>query len=115
MVTIKNKIGGAVKLNMSTDFSKKKLTIVIKGDIDHHSAKSIREAIDHKIEENSPNILNLDFSKVQFMDSSGIGLIMGRYKLMSLLNGKVEISNLSEQLSKIIKLSGLSNLVTIKN
>ena len=62
---------------------KSKLTAYISGEIDHHSAKSIRKEIDINVEKLKPTDLYLDFSKVDFMDSSGIGLVMGRYKLQS--------------------------------
>ena len=90
------------------------LTACIEGDIDHHNAKEIRECIDQKIEEESPNLLELDFSKVQFMDSSGIGLIMGRYKLMHILDGKLQVINIPENIKKLIKLAGLASLNIIK-
>jgi len=90
------------------------LTAFIEGDIDHHNAKEIRESIDEKIEEENPNLLELDFSKVQFMDSSGIGLIMGRYKLMHAIEGKLQVINIPENIKKLIKLAGLASLNIIK-
>ena len=57
--------------------------------------------------------LKLDFSGVQFMDSSGIGLIMGRYKLIQTWGGGVTIANLPPKLEKIVSLSGLRDLCTI--
>lgn len=90
------------------------LTALIEGDIDHHNAKEIRESIDRKIEEESPSLLELDFSKVQFMDSSGIGLIMGRYKLMHALDGNLQVINIPENIKKLIKLAGLASLNIIR-
>lgn len=83
---------------------------VIEGDIDHHTAKEIRETIDEYIEKYSPLFLKLDFSEVRFMDSSGIGLIMGRYKLMTSLRGKLKVVNIPKNLERMIKLSGLPTL-----
>ncbi len=83
---------------------------VIEGDIDHHTAKEIRETIDEYIEKYSPLFLKLDFSEVRFMDSSGIGLIMGRYKLMTSLRGKLKVVNVPKNLERMIKLSGLPTL-----
>lgn len=90
------------------------LTALIEGDIDHHNAKEIRESIDRKIEEESPSLLELDFSKVQFMDSSGIGLIMGRYKLMHALDGNLQVINIPKNIKKLIKLAGLASLNIIR-
>ena len=58
------------------------LTVYLKGEIDHHSAKAMREEIDKAIDFNMPSLLILDFTEITFMDSSGIGLIMGRHRLM---------------------------------
>ena len=57
-----------------------------------------------------PSLLRLDFSGVKFMDSSGIGLIMGRYRLMSLYGGIVRVVNVPDELERMMKLSGLSAL-----
>ena len=59
-----------------------KLTAVLSGEIDHHIAKELRRDIDFAVREFQPEELVLDFAEVGFMDSSGIGLVMGRYKLM---------------------------------
>lgn len=87
---------------------------LIKGDIDHHTAKEIREQIDAYVQDNQIKLLNLDFSQVQFMDSSGIGLIMGRFKMMKLLMGSVKVINVPSHLKRIIKLSGLLSLGVIE-
>ena len=85
-------------------------TAYIDGDIDHHTAKEIRESIDNYIEKYNPNLLSIDFNNVQFMDTSGIGLIMGRFKLMNSIKGKLKIVNVPKNLKRMIKLSGLCTL-----
>ena len=96
---------------MSVNIEKKGGTLIafIEGDIDHQTAKEIINYIDTNVEEENPKILELDFSKVQFMDSSGIGLIMGRYRLMKLLKGKLKIVNVPSHIDRLIKLSGLES------
>lgn len=91
-----------------------KLVAEIYGEIDHHTAREIREIIDSKIERTSPKQLALDFGGVGFMDSSGIGLIIGRYKLMQSIGGEIIIENASERIKKILTLSGISRLAEIK-
>ena len=86
----------------------------IQGDIDHHTAKEIREQIDEYIQGNRAKLLKLDFSQINFMDSSGIGLIMGRYKIMKMLNGNVKVINLPTHLKRLIKISGLLGLGVIE-
>lgn len=90
------------------------LTAYLSGDIDHHTAGEIRELIDSKAEQVRPQTLNLDFKDVTFMDSSGIGLVMGRYKLMQSLGGKVAVTNVSAHIRKVMILAGLDKLVIIK-
>lgn len=76
------------------------MTAVLSGEIDHHSAREIRSAIDEAASKVKPKLLTLDFSDVQFMDSSGVGLIMGRCKLMQLWGGIVKIANLPPKIEK---------------
>lgn len=90
------------------------VTAFIQGDIDHHTAKEIREQIDEYIQGNRAKLLKLDFSQVNFMDSSGIGLIMGRYKIMKMLNGNVKVVNIPTHLKRLIKISGLLGLGVIE-
>lgn len=85
-------------------------TAILEGDIDHHTAKPMRETIDNYIERMHPKLLYLDFSGIQFMDSSGIGLIMGRYRLMKQFKGEVKLVNIPSRIEKVIKLSGLGVL-----
>ncbi len=92
------------------------LTAYVEGEIDHHTAPQIREEIDGKIISDKPSVLRLDYSGVTFMDSSGIGLIMGRYKLISSYSGRIEVVNVPRNMAKVVKLSGIERLgkVTIK-
>ena len=85
----------------------------INGDIDHHTAKSIRTEIDRTINDSDPKLLILDFSEVTFMDSSGIGLVMGRYKLMTERGGEVIISEPAGYIKKVFQLSGIDKLTKI--
>jgi stage II sporulation protein AA (anti-sigma F factor antagonist) len=86
----------------------------LSGEIDHHSAKSIREEIDKSIEIIKPTGLTLDFKNVTFMDSSGIGLVMGRYRLMQMINGKVTVKNASLHIRKVMRLAGLDRLASLE-
>jgi len=84
------------------------------GEIDHHTAKMIREKIDSQIENSLCKTLIIDFSDVSFMDSSGIGLIMGRYKLMKQRQGEVKIKNPSPNTLRVLKLAGMDRLAKIE-
>lgn len=95
-----------VKISVNDD----EVLAKIDGDIDHHTAQDMRDHIDEVINSKFPKVLILDFSGVQFMDSSGIGLIMGRYRLMKSLAGVVKVINMPSHIEKLIKLSGLGIL-----
>lgn len=99
-----------VKLQNETD----KLTAVIYGEIDHHTARGLREEIDANLQRSLPKKLVLDFRDVTFMDSSGIGLIMGRYKLIKSMGGEVVVQNASSQIVRVMKLAGLDRLADIR-
>lgn len=88
-------------------------TAYLSGEIDHHSSVFIREQIDSCIASLQPDELCLDFMSVSFMDSSGIGLVMGRYKLMRSFGGKVRVRNVSRQTMKVMKLAGIDLLAKI--
>ena len=86
------------------------VTALIDGEIDHHSAKEIREGVDSAVFRMNPKVLRLDFSGVGFMDSSGIGLIMGRYRLMSESGGTIEVINVPRGMDKMMRMAGLGRL-----
>lgn len=86
------------------------VTAFLDGEIDHHTASVIRNEIDSKVEKNMPSMLVLDFRDVTFMDSSGIGLVMGRYKVLKPIGGELHITNASPQIYKVMKLAGLDRL-----
>lgn len=82
----------------------------LSGEIDHHLAGGMRVSLDEAILREKPRALLLDFTDVSFMDSSGIGLVMGRYRLMSENGGQVEVVGTSPQIRKVMKLAGLDRL-----
>ena len=89
------------------------LSIRIRGEIDHHTAAAIRQGIDATLFEKRPARLILDLSAVSFMDSSGLGLIMGRYSVMKELGGEMTVWNPSPETRAILTLAGMERLVKI--
>lgn len=87
------------------------MVVQLVGEIDHHSAGMMRQQIDARIQSDLPKRLYLDFSGVTFMDSSGVGLIMGRYRSMNLLGGTVLVKNAGGHLLRVMRLAGLERLV----
>ena len=97
------------------DLDTRELYVRLCGEIDHHCAASLRTGIDTEIYAHQPQTLILDFSDVSFMDSSGIGLIMGRSRLLEETGGTLEIHNPTQQIRKVMRLSGADRLALIRN
>ena len=90
------------------------LRVTLQGEIDHHTAIGIRSEIDAMIYEERPARLSLDMSEIDFMDSSGLGLIMGRYALMQKIGGELSLISPNERIMKILKLAGLDRIIKIE-
>lgn len=104
------------KINMAVSFKQTEdtLTAVLSGEIDHHTAAEFRACIDREAERLQPSLLILDFSGIGFMDSSGIGLIMGRYKNAAEYGGKIQVVNAPPMIERMIKLAGIGRLDVLK-
>ena len=100
-------------MSVKIDFDGETLYCRLNGEIDHHTTLPIRLDIDDRIENCRPKHTILDFGDVTFMDSSGIGLVMGRYKLLSDFEGTLEVTGLSNNSYKVMRLAGLDRIATI--
>ena len=100
--------------SLNFDFNDGVLRVAIVGEINHHNAVFVRQEIDEKIQELRPQNLVLDLADAPFMDSSGLGLIMGRYQRMQELGGTLTVANPSAGHQKIFELAGLNKLIKIK-
>lgn len=89
------------------------VSALLSGEIDHHTAAAMRADIDAAAAAQQPKILRLDFADVTFMDSSAVGLVMGRYRLLQGWQGKLEVTNLSERNYKMMRLAGMQTLCTL--
>ena len=94
-------------------FSQKDKTLYInlEGEIDHHSAQGLREKIDAAFEPTDCRRIIFDFGGVTFMDSSGIGMIIGRYKNAKLRGGTVAIAGMNPEIGRIFQISGLAKII----
>ena len=70
--------------------------------------------MDNEITRYMPRKVMFDFSKVSFMDSAGIGLLIGRYKLIKLLGGNAEIINTNKSIEKVLEMSGIVKIIPIQ-
>ena len=96
---------------LDTKYKNDILTVKLKGEIDHNSAAKLRTAIDSQINALRPKMLELDFSKVGFMDSSGIGIVLGRYNKMIASGGEVVTRNAHGTVKQILEMCGIFSLM----
>ena len=87
------------------------LIVHLIGELDHHSAQEVRHKIDDIIDKDAIKNLVLDFSSVTFMDSSGIGVVIGRYKRMSSKNGQIAITSINNSIKRVFELSGIFRII----
>lgn len=88
------------------------LVVVIEGELDHHFASEARAKIDKYFERSRCRDMVIDMSRVSFMDSSGIGLLIGRYKLAGLKGGRLFAADMNADISRIFEISGLRKLIS---
>ncbi len=96
------------------DEKKDRVTLSLVGEIDHHSAALLRHEIDEMLMRVHPETLYIDLSSVDFMDSSGLGLIMGRFSLMTKIGGETVVINPSPRAKKILALAGMDKIIRIE-
>ncbi len=101
-------------MNLEFVESGQAVTIKLKGDLDHHSADETRVLIDEKIKDEKYNKIVIDLKGLDFIDSSGIGFVIGRYKIIRKRNGVIEIVNASKKVRKILDMSGIGKIINIK-
>lgn len=89
------------------------LAVSVTGDMDHHNVGLMRSEIDRAIREKPVKNVVFDLSKLDFMDSSGVGLMLGRYKLVKELGGSVFIAGAKPAVERIINVSGLHKIIPI--
>lgn len=90
---------------------KRALLVAVEGELDHHMAEKIKTAVDEKLR--STNAVNIifDFSGLGFMDSSGLGVIMGRYKNVRTLGGRVVVYGVNAAILRILAMAGLDKII----
>lgn len=89
------------------------LTVFLPQELDHHNAEEIRKESDYLIERNHIRYIIFDFENTSFCDSSGIGVIMGRYKKIRMLGGQVCAVHANERIRQILTMSGITKIMKI--
>ena len=91
----------------------KVLTLKVTEEIDEHTTEKLRRKMDNEISRFLPRKVIFDFSNVSFMDSAGIGMILGRYKLVKMLGGCLEIINVNRQVKKVFEMCGILKIIPV--
>lgn len=96
-------------------FQVKKKTLIIRmpRELDHHNAEHIRVEADRMIAKENLNQVEFDFRDTDFMDSSGIGVMMGRYQNVRLLGGSISATHVNERIYKVLQLAGLTRIMEV--
>lgn len=100
-------------MQISHFIEEKILLVEITEELDHHASEKIRRRVDYEIQRFMPKKVVFDFNRVVFMDSAGIGLLLGRYKTAKIYGGQVELMNVNEKLKKIFEMSGILRIIKI--
>lgn len=100
-------------MNLEFESKNDKLIVHMIGELDHHSAEEVRNKIDDRLDRDNFNKLILDFSSVSFMDSSGIGVVIGRYKKLNLKSGSICIVKVNDSVKRVFELSGMFKIIKI--
>lgn len=100
---------------MKIDFDEKDklLNLEIDEEIDHYRAEILRRNADYEIQRRNPKRVILDFNNVYFMDSAGIGMVIGRYKTASMIGAKIEMKNVKPNIRKIFDMTGVLKIIPI--
>lgn len=101
-------------MQIDYDMQASELLVRLAGEIDHHNTVRMRSEIDTALYSHTPHTLILDFRNVTFMDSSGIGLIMGRYKILKPLGGEMILRQPPAHIARVLRLAGMERLAEIQ-
>lgn len=88
-----------------------RLTVELSGELDHHNAEQTRIMLDTLLRDISVRELVLDMQGVTFMDSAGLGVVLGRYRTITLRGGRIVLRGVQPAIDRIFKMSGVYRLV----
>ena len=100
-------------MQISHFIEEKILLVEITEELDHHETEKMRRRVDYEIQRFMPKKVVFDFNRVVFMDSAGIGFLLGRYKTAKIYGGQVELMNVDDKLKKILEMSGILKVINV--
>ena len=101
-------------MNLTSFLQEKQLTIALRGEIDHHTARDILRVVSNKIDLYLPLACVLYFREVTFMDSSGIAIVISALRKMRELSGRLVLRDVPPQPMKVLRASGMEQIVEIE-
>lgn len=102
-----------MSLHIETAVSGDTLIVRLSGELDHHTAELVRERVEGELDRNSTPHLIMNFEGLGFMDSSGLGVILGRYKRVTAGGGRMALCSVNDQLLKLFEMSGMLKIIRI--
>lgn len=101
-------------LTCECDYCEGTLTVHLRGTVDHHTVRPVREKIDVMIAQHRPHLVILEMKEISFMDSSGLGLILGRYTRIADVGGRLTLRGVSDEIMRILTLAGVEKMIEIQ-
>ncbi len=89
------------------------LVVTMRGELDHHNASRVRQELEARFSAAGVRNLIFDLSELRFMDSSGLGILIGRYKTVSALGGQTRIAAPTEQADRLLRLAGIYKIIPV--
>ncbi|GBF72703.1 anti-sigma F factor antagonist [Paenibacillus sp. 598K] len=102
-----------MSLQMELEHHRNVLIVRLRGELDHHTADTVRHRMEEAILRGNSDHVILSLKELSFMDSSGLGVILGRYKLLKSRGGKMVVCDVSKSVHRLLELSGLFKILTI--
>jgi stage II sporulation protein AA (anti-sigma F factor antagonist) len=100
-------------LQITTDVRGDTLIVRLAGELDHHTAEMVRTKVEAELDRGLTTNLVLNLENLSFMDSSGLGVILGRYKRVTQAGGRMALCSVNDQLKKLFELSGMLKILRI--
>lgn len=102
-----------MSLIINLETKKDVLLIRLQGELDHHTAENLRNKVSEKIEKNNIHHIVLNLQELAFMDSSGLGVILGRYKQIQSQGGEMVVCSISPAVKRLFDMSGLFKIIRL--
>jgi stage II sporulation protein AA (anti-sigma F factor antagonist) len=102
-----------MSLSLQVHHSRNVLVVRLGGELDHHAAEKVRGTIEAELDKGISRHLVLNLSELEFMDSSGLGVILGRYKRVSQLGGRMMLCSVHPSVHRLMEMSGLFKILPI--